>query len=125
MDQYTKTEEETEVKKKKKTWRSTGERHTAFMDALILSIKQQMKNWPERFHMSVHKNVNYAGEFAYHMMDKLRAGQVLVINDTVAMALKKLEVTEDVEGMYAFLDLKSPQAGSHVTVPAQAKFRGC
>lgn len=125
MTQHTEVKEEVKVKKKSKRWMSQGEKIQEFKDALVEAIQRQMKDMPERFHKLVHTDPNYAQTFADHMVLKLKTQNVLVINETVAMAMEKCNIAEDVMALYSHLEFQAPAPRLEQPVAERPRIRGC
>ncbi len=103
-----------------------------FRSALRLSIKDQMEKNPERFAKFVLDDKEYPTKFAEHLMAKVADGQVVVINETVAAAMMRLEKPASFEAVYQFLGVPIPVAPEEVSEDEQEEdeqplhsFKGC
>lgn len=103
--------------------------HDRFAAALKKAIKGQMNEYPGQFSQIVRNDKDYPTKFAEHLIGKFKSGSVLVINDTVASAMARLEKEPDISTVYKFLGFDEPTKINVTPRPSKnvgaGGFRGC
>lgn len=108
---------------------SRGEKIKLLRKELENVIKSDMQMNPALFHGSILSAPSkYAKEFSQHMIDKLREGRVLVLNETVVRAAAKVGIGYGIDELYRYLDFDPPMVRKdepEPVVPLESRFRGC
>ncbi len=79
-----------------------------FVKAIADTFSKQMKDNPERVSDLVKDEPEYPTLLGQHLLEKFQYSNIVVINDTVAMAAKKLELEPKIDTIYEFLGYEPP-----------------
>lgn len=119
---------------------SRSEKWKRFQAALQKALLDQAKKKPEKFHPKLLKDIEaYSKKFSEHMIEKIESQSVIVMNETVAAALKNLDIEPNLKELYKLASISMPEIDSEELAeekaePAEEKapvrresysFRGC
>lgn len=109
---------------------SKSEKWRMFPAALEQAIKAQSKKQPEAFHPELLNHIDaYSKQFSKHLINKVESRSVIVMNETVAAALKSLDIEPSLKELYKLAAITLPdfdaEAFEEPKKQERVPFRGC